>query len=432
MINFNLTNAENLLAAKASTQPLNDFPVDQLPLGLRDSLSGVAPEARVPALFSALPIAAAYADGMKAKYCDGSETPMALMSIIIGEQASGKGVCRRIESIWAKKMDKDDEKPREEEAWYQQHKGKKGVIDPKPCIRHIGDTISKSALMRRQLCADGHTMYMFSEELGSMKSVWKTFGDYFRKAFDQSEVGQDYITATSGVTHAQLNFTGCCTQNIFQKFFTEDNIEDGSSSRMMLAKMPDTSFAPLSQHHGYTEEEQDNILKAVNLLERSHGVMELPRMCEEFCQWLEAKRQLALANADRVMDVYRRRSAVIGFRCGVIFHILEQTEEETDACIRFAKAVADYVLAMQMEMFGLRLDKQQQDNEAIPVYKSRNTLLFAQLPEQFTLFDASRERGDGASRETIRKMISRWTKRGLCKKLKSGDTEIWQKLTISA
>lgn len=357
---------------------------------------------------------------------------MALMSIIIGEQASGKGVCRRIENIWAKKMDKDDEKPREDEAWYQQHKGKKGVVDPKPCIRHIGDTISKSALMRRQLCADGHTMYMFSEELGSMKSVWKVFGDYFRKAFDQSEVGQDYITATSGVTHAQLNFSGCCTQNIFQKFFTDDNIEDGSSSRMMLAKMPDTSFAPLSQHHGYTEEEQANILKAVTLLERSHGVIELPRMCEEFCLWLEAKRQLALANADRVMDVYRRRSAVIGFRCGVIFHILEQTGEETDACIRFAKAVADYVLAMQMEMFGLRLDKQQQDNEAIPVYKSRNTLLFAQLPEQFTLFDASRERGDGASRETIRKMISRWTKRGLCKKLKGGDTEIWQKLTLSA
>lgn len=291
MENLTIQNSENLLAAKASTQPLNDFPVDQLPLGLRDSLSGVVPEARVPALFSALPIAATYADRLKAKYCDGSETPMALMSIIIGEQASGKGVCRRIEGIWAKKMDKDDEKPREEEA---------------------------------------------------------------------------------------------------------------------------------------------NILKAVSLLERSHGVMELPRMCEEFCQWLEAKRQLALANADRVMDVYRRRSAVIGFRCGVIFHILEQTDEETDACIRFAKAVADYVLAMQMEMFGLRLDKQQQDNEAIPVYKSRNTLLFAQLPEQFTLFDASRERGDGASRETIRKMISRWTKRGLCKKLKSGDTEIWQKLTLSA
>lgn len=151
MENENLRNIENLLAAKASTQPLYEFPVDQLPLGLRDSLSGVAAEARVPALFSALPIAATYADRLKAKYCDGSDTPMALMSIIIGEQASGKGVCRRIENIWAKKMDKDDEKPREDEAWYQQHKGKKGVVDPKPCIRHIGDTISKSALMRRQL-----------------------------------------------------------------------------------------------------------------------------------------------------------------------------------------------------------------------------------------------------------------------------------------
>lgn len=95
MENENLRNIENLLAAKASTQPLYEFPVDQLPLGLRDSLSGVAAEARVPALFSALPIAATYADRLKAKYCDGSDTPMALMSIIIGEQASGKGVCRR-------------------------------------------------------------------------------------------------------------------------------------------------------------------------------------------------------------------------------------------------------------------------------------------------------------------------------------------------
>ena len=42
MENENLRNIENLLAAKASTQPLYEFPVDQLPLGLRDSLSGVA------------------------------------------------------------------------------------------------------------------------------------------------------------------------------------------------------------------------------------------------------------------------------------------------------------------------------------------------------------------------------------------------------
>ena len=66
MENLTIQNSENLLAAKASTQPLNDFPVDQLPLGLRDSLSGVAPEAHVPALFSALPSAAAYAAGVRA------------------------------------------------------------------------------------------------------------------------------------------------------------------------------------------------------------------------------------------------------------------------------------------------------------------------------------------------------------------------------
>ena len=38
MENENLRNIENLLATKASTQSLYEFPVDQLPLGLRDSL----------------------------------------------------------------------------------------------------------------------------------------------------------------------------------------------------------------------------------------------------------------------------------------------------------------------------------------------------------------------------------------------------------
>lgn len=140
-------------------------------------------------------------------------------------------------------------------------------------------------------------------------------------------MSRDYITATSGLAKAQVNFTGCCTPNIFQKFFSDDNIEDGSSSRMMLAKMPDTSFAPLTQRHGYTDEEKENIQKAVRLLENSHGVVDMPQMREEFCDWLEAKRQLALA-------------------------------------------VADYVLAMQMEMFGQRLDRQQKDDGIAHLSKS--------------------------------------------------------------
>lgn len=96
---------------------------------------------------------------------------------------------------------------------------------------------------------------------------------------------------------------------------------------MMLAKMPDTSFAPLTQRHGYTDEEKENIQKAVRLLETSHGVVDMPQMREEFCDWLEAKRQLALA-------------------------------------------VADYVLAMQMEMFGQRLDRQQKDDGIAHLSKS--------------------------------------------------------------
>ena len=71
MTNLDFKTTNKLLTAKASTEPLKDFPVEQLPLGLRDSLSGVSEDARVPTLFAAFPIAAAYADGVKALYCDG-------------------------------------------------------------------------------------------------------------------------------------------------------------------------------------------------------------------------------------------------------------------------------------------------------------------------------------------------------------------------
>ena len=57
----------------------------------------------------------------------------------------------------------------------------------------------------------------------------------------------------------------------------------------------------------------------------------------------------AAKDIDHVKDTYRKRADVIGFRAGVIFHLLETSSNaqgnrmrESKACIDFALMMAEY------------------------------------------------------------------------------------------
>ena len=80
----------------ATTQSTNVYPdIPPIP-GLKQSLTGVPEQMRMPALCALLPMAASYADDVTFRYCDGREQRLGLMSIVVGEQASGKSVCKDI------------------------------------------------------------------------------------------------------------------------------------------------------------------------------------------------------------------------------------------------------------------------------------------------------------------------------------------------
>ena len=68
---------------------LNSSFKKSLPIGLRESLSGVPESMYMPVLCSVMPLSATYADQVEVEYCDGEMQGMGLMSIIHGEQASG-------------------------------------------------------------------------------------------------------------------------------------------------------------------------------------------------------------------------------------------------------------------------------------------------------------------------------------------------------
>ena len=389
-----------------------------LPTGLKESLIGVPPSMQMPVLCSVLPIAAAYADQVEVEYCDGQRQRLGLMSIIRGEQASGKSVCKNAVDIWKRQFDEEDALARKrEEEWKERKKARKAnekaPDDPKVMIRMVPVTVSCSTLLKRLKYANGHCLYSFGEELDTLRKTngagsWSSKYDIYRLSFDNGEWGQDYNSdqAESGVVKVAYNWTMLGTDGAMRKCFKQDNIENGLSSRVLVAEMPDSSFQKMPKFGKRSAEEEARINEAVTKLRAYSGFVDTPRLRKAIEKWVEEKRVEAAKDIDRVKDTYRKRAAVIGFRCGVIFRLLEGRESKK--CLHFATVMAEYCLQQQMAAFGEALSKEYIDAKVECRRYGSNHTIYDLLAPVFTMDDIRALKGNLCGEAALRKIISRW------------------------
>ena len=415
--------------------------VKALPIGLKESLTGVPVSMHMPVLCSLMPLAAAYADQVEVRYCDGEMQKLGMMSIIYGEQASGKSVCKHAVNIWKRQLDDEDALARKrEDEWKERKKNRKAnekaPDDPKVLIRVVPVTVSCSTLLKRLKNADGHTLFSFGEELDTLRKTngagsWSSKYDIYRLAFDpiDSEWGQDYNSdqAESGVVKVAYNWSMLGTSGAVRKCFKSDNVENGLSSRILLAEMPDTSFAKMPHYGRRTQEDESKIQEAVTRLRSYSGYVDTPRLRKAIDQWVEEQRVVALKDIDHVKDTYRRRAAVIGFRCGVIFHLLTGRVKESNACVEFATMMASYCLNQQIKVFGAALQNQYVDAQQECQRYGVNNSIFDQLPPTFTADDLAALKPANVPRNSIIKIISRWNRDGWVVKT---DSKRWRKIKI--
>ena len=400
---------------------------NKLPIGLKESLIGVPKNMQMPVLCSVLPIAGAYADQVEVEYCDGNTQHLGLMSIILGEQASGKSVCKHAVDVWKRQFEEEDALARKrEEEWKERKKARKAnetaPDDPHVLIRMTPVTVSCSTLLKRFKNANGHTLYSFGEELDTLRKTngagsWSSKYDIYRLAFDRGEWGQDYNSdqAESGVVRVAYNWSILGTYGAMRKCFKSDNIENGLSSRILVAEMPDNSFSKMPRFKKRTLEDEAKIQEAVTKLRSYSGFIDTPRLRRFIEQWVEEKRVEAAKDIDHVKDTYRKRAAVIGFRAGVIFHLLENSSNaqgnrmrESKACIDFALMMAEYCLESQIKVFGNDLQNQYIDAESECRRYGANYSVFDQLAPLFSIDDLRALKRDSCSEAAIRKIISRW------------------------
>ena len=406
-----------------------------LPIGLKESLIGVPQGMQMPVLCSVLPIAAAYADQVEVEYCDGMRQRLGLMSIIRGEQASGKSVCKNAVDIWKRQFDEEDALARKrEEEWKERKKARKAnekaPDDPKVLIRMVPVTVSCSTLLKRFKYANGHCLYSFGEELDTLRKTngagsWSSKYDIYRLSFDNGEWGQDYNSdqAESGVVKVAYNWTMLGTNGAMRKCFKQDNIENGLSSRVLVAEMPDSSFSKMPKFGKRSAEDEARINEAVTKLRSYSGFIDTPRLRKAIDRWVEEKRVEAAKDIDRVKDTYRKRAAVIGFRCGVICRLLEG--KESNRCLQFATAMAEYCLQQQISAFGEALSKEYVEAKDECQRYGANHSIFDQLPPTFTMDDLRAMKRGFCGESALRNIITRWRRDGWIEKT---DSRHWKKV----
>ena len=414
--------------------PLRNMPtitvnINQLPMGLKESLKPY-PQNMWPALIvGQMPAMMALADGVSYRYCDGKIGYLGGMAIIFGEQASNKSAIEEAVERWLVDLRREDEAVREREDKVREANKRRKANEraqeaPAGVVRVVPITISCSKLLKRLKQSQGHSLYSICTEAETLlksngSGTWAQKWDIYRNAFSRERWGVDFNSdqSESGDVNVAYSWTILGTPRTVLKMFkgkNESNAENGLSSRMMLSEMPDTMFAKITVFKELSEADMNRINEATALLRSATGFYDTPRLRKAIDRWLEEKRVESAMNMDVIKDRFRRRAAVIGFRCGVVFMLL--AGKESNACVDFALKMAEYTLQMQLKVFGPLLYKYLHEDSNSDTGNSINSSIFEQLPSPFSFQDLRRLKGNEFSDGSLYTIISRWKSEGWVEK----------------
>ncbi len=407
--------------------------INQLPVGLKESLKPY-PQNMWPALIvGMMPALMALADGVSYRYCDGKIGYLGGMAIILGEQASNKSAIEEAVERWLVDLRREDEAVREREdkvreANKRRKANERAQEPPAGVVRVVPITISCSKLLKRLKQSQGHSLYSICTEAETLlksngSGTWAQKWDIYRNAFGRERWGVDFNSdqSESGDVKVAYSWTILGTPKTVLKMFkgrNESNAENGLSSRMMLSEMPDTMFAKITVFKDLTDADMERISQATALLRSASGFYDTPRLRKAVDKWLEEKRVESALDMDVVKDRFRRRAAVIGFRCGVVYMLL--AGKESAACIDFALKMADYTLQMQLRVFGPLLAKYYANDGDQHTGATVNGSIFEQLPSTFELQHLRRLKGQEFSDGALYTIISRWKSEGWVEKTGKG------------
>ena len=431
---------------EASSQPSPEgkgvkstaLPLPELPRLLKLVCRRLPQEYRPAMVIAALPVLGTLATRIRFEYLDRQEQSLSFFACITAPAASGKSFIRKPIDLLLTPINEQDAIEREKEQAYKEKlraskNSKNQPEDPHACPRNNGVAISIAKLLQLLTYAEGKHLIGIGEEMDTLvkserAGVWSQKSDIYRLAFDNAEYGQAYMSDSSFNAHIHVYYnlllTG--TPNSMKRFFKD--LENGLATRVCFAQLPDTSFTEIPVFAPYTDKEKEEIIRWALRLDAEKGTIACPEVGKVIADWLEKKRQQAIDADSHAMDILRRRSAVIGFRAGMLCYLLED-HKYTDVVGEFAEWVAEYVFRNQMELWGEQMEQELSGAlEVIASERGSVRSLLDSLPSEFTAADLIKLRarkGQSVKGSSISMVLNRWRNNHRIEKI---NESTWRKL----
>lgn len=382
-----------------------------------------------------LPILGTLGSKLRARYLDGQTHSPSFQVSLEAPQASGKSFMVRLAEYELEQIIRHDEVQRQQELDYDKKVREMKLLNikvnadnkdeilgqrPQSMIRYCSPKMSVTKLLMRLHDARGLHIFAVAPEIDTVtkafKSGFSSYSDLLRNAFDNDLYGQDYASENSfsGIVPVYYNTLFSGTPKAMRRFYPD--VEDGLVSRVCFVTLPDQFGKPMPVWKELDPKQKSivdvNLVRLNEISIQGDEVqedheMKMDWLNKEIEGWIKAQQMEAVKNEDRTRDIFCRRSAVVGFRAGMLAYFLwgeKNTPTIRKNCVNFAIWVANCMLNQHL----LRFNIQGGNSNTMP-----HADVYERLQDEFTRDDVEKALAAAGSDTPAKVVIYKWRLAGM-------------------
>ena len=338
----------------------------RLPKLIKLLTSKVPADFKAPVAMAVFPPLAAHLKGVTFRYIDNQVHEAAMMNLLVAPMSSGKSAvngpidCIIEDLVQMDKVNRQKEQEWKDEVNTMGDNKKKPVRPEDICIRIVSPDLTRAAYIQRlddaQKAGDAY-LYCKMDEVDMLKK-FNDPSQLIRLCWDNSEDGQERV-GTKSVTarvKTRFNWNASSTIAVTQKFFSVREVADGAVSRLSLATIFRSEFAPCPVVGEYDAQFKSQLAPYIHQLNATSGFKEC-RKARQLIERLSSElMELAQLAYNKPYAEFAKRSLANGFRRAMVLY-LANGEKWEKAIEDFIVWSVKYDLWCKMRFFGNQMQE---------------------------------------------------------------------------
>ena len=401
----------------------------RLPKLIKLLTSKVPADFKAPVAMAVFPPLAAHLKGVTFRYIDNQVHEAAMMNLLVAPMSSGKSAvngpidCIIEDLVQMDKVNRQKEQEWKDEVNTMGDNKKKPVRPEDICIRIVSPDLTRAAYIQRlddaQKAGDAY-LYCKMDEVDMLKK-FNDPSQLIRLCWDNSEDGQERV-GTKSVTarvKTRFNWNASSTIAVTQKFFSVREVADGAVSRLSLATIFRSEFAPCPVVGEYDAQFKSQLAPYIHQLNATSGFKEC-RKARQLIERLGSElMELAQLAYNKPYAEFAKRSLANGFRRAMVLY-LANGEKWEKAIEDFIVWSVKYDLWCKMRFFGNQM-QEAIDADTRSIYHASgvsNLLLF--VHDTFDKAEIQEVCMVHGTKTKLAVLLCTWKKRGFIVKNEDG------------